>query len=53
MINTTAGMGGDLFLDPEDPSGFAEGTDLVNGIELVAHVEGAAPRTSAPWTAAA
>jgi uncharacterized protein (DUF849 family) len=39
VINTTAGMGGDLFLDPEDPSGFAEGTDLVNGIERLAHVE--------------
>jgi uncharacterized protein (DUF849 family) len=39
VINTTAGMGGDLFLNPEDPSGFAEGTDLVNGIERLAHVE--------------
>jgi uncharacterized protein (DUF849 family) len=39
VINTTAGMGGDLFLDPADPSGFAEGTDLVNGIERLAHVE--------------
>ena len=39
VINTTAGMGGDLFLDPEDPSGFAEGTDLVSGIERLAHVE--------------
>ena len=32
-------MGGDLYLDPEDPSGFAEGTDLVSGIERLAHVE--------------
>ena len=39
VINTTAGMGGDLFLNPEDPSGFAEGTDLVSGIERLAHVE--------------
>ena len=39
VINTTAGMGGDLYLDPHDPSGFAEGTDLVNGIERLAHVE--------------
>ena len=39
VVNTTAGMGGDLYLDPEDPSGFAEGTDLVNGIERLAHVE--------------
>lgn len=39
IVNTTAGMGGDLYLDPDDPSGFAEGTDLVNGIERLAHVE--------------
>lgn len=39
IINTTAGMGGDLYLDPDDPSGFAEGTDLVNGIERLKHVE--------------
>jgi len=39
VINTTAGMGGDLFLNPENPSGFAEGTDLVSGIERLAHVE--------------
>jgi len=39
VINTTAGMGGDLYLNPEDPSGFAEGTDLVSGIERLAHVE--------------
>jgi uncharacterized protein (DUF849 family) len=39
VINTTAGMGGDLYLDPDDPSGFAEGTDLVNGIERLAHVQ--------------
>jgi uncharacterized protein (DUF849 family) len=37
--NTTAGMGGDLYLDPEDPSGFAEGTDLVSGLDRLAHVE--------------
>lgn len=39
VINTTAGMGGDLCLDPEDPSGFAPGTDLVSGLERLAHVE--------------
>jgi uncharacterized protein (DUF849 family) len=39
VINTTAGMGGDLYLNPEDPSGFAEGTDLVSGIDRLAHVE--------------
>lgn len=39
IINTTAGMGGDLYLNPDDPSGFAEGTDLVSGVERLAHVE--------------
>ena len=39
VINTTAGMGGDLYLDPDDPSAFAEGTDLVSGVERLAHVE--------------
>src|SRR5690349_20809896 len=39
VINTTAGMGGDLYLDPDDPSGFAEGSDLVSGIARLAHVE--------------
>jgi uncharacterized protein (DUF849 family) len=39
VINTTAGMGGDLYLDPADPSGFAEGTDLVSGLDRLAHVE--------------
>ena len=39
VINTTAGMWGDLYLNPEDPSGFAEGTDLVSGIARLAHVE--------------
>lgn len=43
VVNTTAGMGGDLYLDPDDPSGFAEGTDLVNGIERLAHVEALLP----------
>src|SRR4029079_2690106 len=38
-INATAGRCGDLCLDPEDPSGFAEGTDLVSGGERLAHVE--------------
>ena len=39
VLNTTAGMGGDLYLNPEDPSGFAEGTDLVSGVARLAHVE--------------
>lgn len=39
IVNTTAGMGGDLVLDPQDPTGFVEGTDLVSGVERLAHVE--------------
>ncbi|UPK75196.1 3-keto-5-aminohexanoate cleavage protein [Nocardioidaceae bacterium SCSIO 66511] len=39
VINTTAGMGGDLMVDPEQPTNFVEGTDLVNGVERLAHVE--------------
>ncbi len=38
VINTTAGMGGDLVLDPDDPTRFLEGTDLVSGVERLAHV---------------
>ncbi len=39
VVNTTAGMGGDLMLDPHDPTTFVEGTDLVSGVERLAHVE--------------
>jgi len=39
VINTTAGMGGDLVLDPENPTSFVEGTDLVSGVERLKHVE--------------
>jgi uncharacterized protein (DUF849 family) len=39
IVNTTAGMGGDLVLDPQQPTSFLEGTDLVNGVERLAHVE--------------
>jgi len=39
IINTTAGMGGDLVLDPLHPTQFVEGTDLVSGVERLAHVE--------------
>src|SRR5205085_6776034 len=30
IVNTTAGMGGDLVLDPHEPTTFVEGTDLVS-----------------------
>ncbi|MBT2597677.1 3-keto-5-aminohexanoate cleavage protein [Arthrobacter sp. ISL-72] len=39
LINLTAGMGGDLFLDPGEPTKQLPGTDLVNGLERLAHVE--------------
>ena len=39
IVNTTAGMGGDLVLDPQDPTHFVEGTDLVSGVERLAHVQ--------------
>jgi uncharacterized protein (DUF849 family) len=39
VVNTTAGMGGDLMLDPLNPTDFVEGTDLVSGVERLKHVE--------------
>jgi uncharacterized protein (DUF849 family) len=39
IVNTTAGMGGDLVLDPQEPTRFVEGTDLVDGVTRLAHVE--------------
>ncbi len=39
IINTTAGMGGDLMLDPHDPTTFVDGTDLVSGVDRLPHVE--------------
>ncbi len=40
IINTTAGMGGDLMIGDPDPFDFEpEGTDLVNGLERLVHVE--------------
>ncbi|WP_231757015.1 3-keto-5-aminohexanoate cleavage protein [Microbulbifer elongatus] len=40
VINLTAGMGGDLLLGPDDnPMDFADGTDLVGGMERLAHIE--------------
>lgn len=39
VINLTAGMGGDLFLDPGEPTKQMPGTDLVSALERLAHVE--------------
>lgn len=40
VINLTSGMGGDLFIGPdEDPTAFGEGTDLVGALERLPHVE--------------
>ena len=39
IINLTAGMGGDYVPDPDDPTKGIEGTDLVNAMERLAHVE--------------
>ncbi len=43
IVNTTAGMGGDLVLDPQQPTRILDGTDLVNGVERLAHVEQVRP----------
>ncbi len=39
VINLTAGMGGDLVVDPTEPTVQLPGTDLVSGMERLAHVE--------------
>ncbi|GAB3465582.1 3-keto-5-aminohexanoate cleavage protein [Streptomonospora sediminis] len=39
VINLTAGMGGDLVIGQDDPLVPDEGTDLVNGLERLPHVE--------------
>ncbi|MFD7380106.1 3-keto-5-aminohexanoate cleavage protein [Streptomyces anulatus] len=39
VINLTAGMGGDLVIDPEAPLRQLPGTDLVSGLERLPHVE--------------
>ncbi|WP_346839243.1 3-keto-5-aminohexanoate cleavage protein [Microbulbifer sp. SAOS-129_SWC] len=44
VINLTAGMGGDLLLGPdEEPMQFADGTDLVGGLERLKHIEALRP----------
>src|SRR3954470_3474372 len=39
VINLTAGMGGDLVIDPEEPLTHLAGTDLVSGLDRLPHVE--------------
>ncbi|HBM55920.1 MAG: 3-keto-5-aminohexanoate cleavage protein [Acidimicrobiales bacterium] len=44
VVNLTAGMGGDLVVGPDDdPMAWQEGTDVVGGIERLAHVEAIRP----------
>ena len=43
VINLTAGMGGDLVIDPENPLTHLEGTDLVSGLDRLPHVEDLLP----------
>ncbi|NEB77670.1 3-keto-5-aminohexanoate cleavage protein [Streptomyces sp. SID14478] len=43
VINLTAGMGGDLVIDPEAPLTQLPGTDLVSGLERLPHVEDLLP----------
>jgi uncharacterized protein (DUF849 family) len=39
VLNLTAGMGGQLILDADDPARMAEGTDLAGAAERMQHVE--------------
>ncbi|MYW33924.1 3-keto-5-aminohexanoate cleavage protein [Streptomyces sp. SID2119] len=43
VINLTAGMGGDLVIDPAAPLTQLPGTDLVGGLERLPHVEDLLP----------
>ncbi|WP_030329031.1 3-keto-5-aminohexanoate cleavage protein [Streptomyces sp. NRRL B-1381] len=43
VVNLTAGMGGDLVIDPEAPLRHLPGTDLVGGLERLPHVEDLLP----------
>ncbi|MET7809364.1 3-keto-5-aminohexanoate cleavage protein [Streptomyces sp. NPDC005395] len=43
VINLTAGMGGDLVVDPDDPLTHLPGTDLVGGLDRLPHVEDLLP----------
>ncbi|MDS2173011.1 3-keto-5-aminohexanoate cleavage protein [Nesterenkonia sp. CL21] len=39
VLNLTAGMGGDLVIDPQRPTAQLDGTDLVNAVARLPHVE--------------
>jgi uncharacterized protein (DUF849 family) len=39
VLNLTAGMGGDLYLDADDPSKIIEGTDLATPYQRLEHVD--------------
>lgn len=43
VLNLTAGMGGDLVIDEEDPLEPVDGTDLVNAMDRLPHVEDLRP----------
>ena len=43
IVNLTAGMGGDLMIGAPDPLDFDDGTDLVDGLERLAHVDAIRP----------
>ncbi len=43
IINLTSGMGGDLVVDDDDPATPAEGSDLVDAMTRLAHVEALRP----------
>ncbi|MEU9961014.1 3-keto-5-aminohexanoate cleavage protein [Streptomyces sp. NPDC050982] len=43
VVNLTAGMGGDLVIDPEEPLRHLPGTDLVGGLDRLPHVEDLLP----------
>ena len=53
VINTTAGMGGDLYLDPDDPSGLRRRHRPGQRHRRGSRTSRSCCRTSARWTAAA
>jgi uncharacterized protein (DUF849 family) len=43
IVNLTAGMGGDLVVDPENPAIAGEGTDFIPALDRLLHVESLLP----------